>query len=922
MRPIKLTMSAFGPYASEVVLDLEKLGTSGLYLITGDTGAGKTTIFDAITFALYGAASGENRDPGMFRSQYADQATPTWVELVFDYAGKRYTVRRNPGYERPKNKGQGTTTQKAEAELHYPDGTVVSKPSEVDKAIVEIMGVDRGQFTKIAMIAQGDFLKLLVASTDDRNKIFQKIFHTVRYKSLQEALKAEFSALSREYDQLKASIAQSVSGIACAPDDLRLTQVQEAKAGLYQVENTLALLAELIESDTAAGEAAQKELKEIEKALEEITSALANHHTWQQARERMESARKEIVTIGEALQKAREAQTAAERENKPQIKQIADQVASINAGLPDYQALDEQTATTEKLRATIAAQSEKAVALEGRRKQAADEITALERERKELEPAAQEIARLEAERQKGEEKKKKLGELQGELRALETLQKQLEESQAAYVAAAGTANAENETAQRLLNAYLDEQAGILAGLLEPGKPCPVCGSTAHPAKAAKSAHAPTKAELDQAQKAAEDAQKAARDASGAAAKIKGQADEKAKAVSDLLAAFFGDPKIEGAGARIAGELAQIERELERLNAEIATRKARIDRLAKIDDLLPQKREESRKLEAETSGTEKALIENQTRLAALEENLKALRQKLQYTGKAAAEAARDALIAKQKRLEETLEAAQKAVNEQNQKLAELRAVVAENEKTLAGAKEIDAPALIAAQKEHRARKEELEKRQKEIHTRKTVNQNIANEIRERAGEIGEAEKKSSWLKALVDTATGGVSGKEKITLETYVQAAYFDRIIARANRRFLVMSGGQYEMRRKRVAENNRSQSGLDLDVVDHYNGTVRDIKTLSGGESFKASLSLALGLSDEIQSAAGGIRLDTMFVDEGFGSLDEGSLNQAMKALLNLTEGNRLVGIISHVAELKNRIEKQIIVQKTQNNGSKVTIIV
>ena len=235
---------------------------------------------------------------------------------------------------------------------------------------------------------------------------------------------------------------------------------------------------------------------------------------------------------------------------------------------------------------------------------------------------------------------------------------------------------------------------------------------------------------------------------------------------------------------------------------------------------------------------------------------------------------------------------------------------------------DKETLTAQRSELADRISDIARRRTLLHTRLTTNGNALENLRAKGSDLDGLEKQLSWTKALSNTANGTLSGKEKIALETYVQMTFFDRIIARANTRFMVMSGGQYELKRRREAEDNRSQSGLELDVIDHYNSTERSVKTLSGGESFKASLSLALGLSDEIQSSAGGIRLDTMFVDEGFGSLDEESLQQAIKALAGLTESNRLVGIISHVSELKERIDRQIVVSKDKHGGSRITLVV
>ena len=256
------------------------------------------------------------------------------------------------------------------------------------------------------------------------------------------------------------------------------------------------------------------------------------------------------------------------------------------------------------------------------------------------------------------------------------------------------------------------------------------------------------------------------------------------------------------------------------------------------------------------------------------------------------------------------------------LAGLKGKIDQLKKQLESKEDIDTEKLLEEKNALTEKKTELTEKSETISTRIYTNNRAKENISKKATELTTIEEKWTWVKALSNTANGNISGKEKIMLETYIQATFFDRIIDRANTRLMVMSGGQYELIRRQEASNYRSQSGLELDVKDHYNGSIRNVKTLSGGESFKASLSLALGLSDEIQSNAGGIKLDTMFVDEGFGSLDEESLQQAIKALADLSEGNRLVGIISHVAELKERIDKQVIVTKEKTGGSKVTIVI
>ena len=920
MRPIKLTMSAFGPYASKTVLNLDELGTNGLYLITGDTGAGKTTIFDAITFALYGEASGDNRESTMFRSKYASADTPTEVELTFIYAGKEYYIKRNPEYDRPKTRGEGFTTEKANAELHYPDGRVVTKLREVDRAVEEIIGIDRNQFTQIAMIAQGDFLKLLLASTDDRKKIFQKIFRTRCYYVLQERLKNESGKLGKEYETISASIRQYINGIVCDEDDVLSIKVKNAKAGMCSTEETLELLSTLIANDKEEEEKLDADQKNIGKSLEEITVTLTNHETWSKARKSLEKSRSDLEGATADLEILK-ANLKSEEANKLKIEAIRNQIAGIEAEIPEYQELDAKIKekdtlqkTTDKLSEDLTKQKEK---LESIKK----ELEALSEERKTLEKADKDKSELEAKKQKEEDKRKAVKDISKELKALEKLEKQLKKDQETYSKLAKDVQSKDEEYQRLFKQYLDEQAGIIAETLIDGTPCPVCGSTSHPIKAVKAENAPTKEQLDESKSTYEAAQKEAQNASEKAANTKGQRDEKRDTVLAMLGEMFGDVTIDDADELIKAKMAEIATALEEVQNAIDEQQKKIDRRNEIDELLPKKNKERDDLINSISEKDKTLSGNNATLISLKTRIDELVEKLKYESEKKAKEVKKELQGEQKKLEDAYKAADDAVKSQNEKIAGFKAAIKEAENTLADAKEIDEESIKAKQKELKSRNSEIDAKKKVINARKAANESAEKEIKAKSVEVLAVEVKWSWVKALSNTANGNISGKEKVMLETYIQMTYFDRIIARANTRFMVMSGGQYELKRRKEAENNRSQSGLELDVIDHYNGTERSVKTLSGGESFKASLSLALGLSDEIQSSAGGIKLDTMFVDEGFGSLDDESLDQAMRALQNLTEGNRLVGIISHVTELKERIDKQILVTKEKSGGSKIDML-
>ena len=920
MRPIKLIMSAFGPYASKTVLELDKLGTNGLYLITGDTGAGKTTIFDAITFALYGEASGDNRESTMFRSKYANAETPTEVELTFVYAGKEYYIKRNPEYERPKTRGEGFTIEKANAELHYPDGRVVTKLREVDRAVEEIMGIDRNQFTQIAMIAQGDFLKLLLTSTDDRKKIFQKIFRTRCYYVLQEKLKSESGKLGREYENISASIRQYIDGIKCDEDDVLSIKVRNAKSGMCSIEETLELLSTLIGNDKIEEEKLDEEQKGISKFLDEITATLTNHETWSKARKSLEKSKSDLSEAIADLEILK-ANLQSEEANKSKIEDIRKKIAAIEAELPEYQELDAKIKDIDKLQEGTDKLSDELNTAKAKLESLKKEMETFSEERKTLEKADKEKAELEAKKQKEEDKRKKLKDISKELKALEKIKKQLEKDQETYSELAKAVQLKDEGYQRLFKKYLDEQAGIIAETLVDGTPCPVCGSTNHPIKAIKAENAPTKEQLDESKSAYEAAQKEAQFASEKAAKTKGQTDEKRDAVLSMLTEMFGNVTIDDADGLIKNKIADIATVLEEVQNAIDEQQKKIDRRNEIDELLPKKNNERDDLINSISENDKTLSGYNATLISLKARIDELVEKLKYESEKKAKEVKKALQGEQKKLEDAYKAADDALKSQNEKIAGFKSAIEEANKVLAEAKEIDEDSVKAKQQELKERNGEIDKKKKIINARKSANESAEKEIRAKSAEVLDVEAKWSWVKALSNTANGNISGKEKVMLETYIQMTYFDRIVARANTRFMVMSGGQYELKRRKEAENNRSQSGLELDVIDHYNGTERSVKTLSGGESFKASLSLALGLSDEIQSSAGGIKLDTMFVDEGFGSLDDESLDQAMRALQNLTAGNRLVGIISHVTELKERIDKQIVVTKEKSGGSIIRII-
>lgn len=920
MRPITLTMSAFGPYAAKTVIELDKLGTNGLYLITGDTGAGKTTIFDAITYALYGEASGNTRDVNMFRSKYAEPSTPTEVELTFEYAQKIYTVKRNPEYDRPKARGEGYTTEKANAELHYPDGRVVTKLKEVNKAIVDIMGIDRSQFTQIAMIAQGDFLKLLLASTEDRKKIFQKIFRTQCYYQLQERLKQQTGDLAKDYGKIGDSIRQYINGIACHPDDVLMLEVDKAKKGELKNTEAVQLVEKLIDQDTAEQQKVLERIGELDKQKQKIAAQLAVAENRKTTEEKQEKAKENLARETQRL-KTLETEKNEAAAHQPEVQKAVEAIAKLEAQLPEYAEMQKKQTERTGLQKALEGLDQKIKKEEETAKKLALSIADLRAEQASLQNAGAAQAAQKAEKDRLAEQQKDLEALKKEYAAYQKLEAQLKKAQADYAQKSEDSGQKRAEYERKNKLYLDAQAGILAETLTEGVPCPVCGALEHPHPAQKPENAPTKQELEICKAKVEAAEKATQAASSKASTCNGQVDASRENLQARGQKLLGTDAVEEMERLCCEKQQQTAAALQKAEQQLKEIEKQLGRKDALDQLIPQKEGELEQCKTRRGGYETQQAGDGAKLQAAEKRLKELEEKLSYPSEAEANQALQQLRKQKEAWEKAIQETQKAHDECAKNLAALKGTLEGYQKTLQGMEKVDVQAVLAAQTEADQQKAVWQAQKNEISDRLAVNGPILKNLQPQISQMEETEKRLQCVQALSDTANGKLSGKEKIMLETYIQMTFFDRIIRRANVRLMVMSGGQYELKRRVNAENNRSQAGLELDVIDHYNGSERSVKTLSGGESFKASLALALGLSDEIQSSAGGIRLDTMFVDEGFGSLDEESLEQAVNALVGLTQGNRLVGIISHVSELKNRIDKQIVVTKEKSGGSKAEIL-
>lgn len=918
MRPLKITMSAFGPYAGKVTLDMQKLGKSGIYLITGDTGAGKTTIFDAISYALYGEASGNYRENTTLRSKYASADTPTFVELEFEYNNEIYKINRNPEYPRPNKRGEGFTKQSANAELVMPDGSVITKIKEVSAKVEEIIGINKNQFSQIAMIAQGDFRKLLNCETNERSKIFRKIFKTEPYHNIEIKLSSLFNELKRNREKEKSGIEQYINQLKCNENDTLSLELERAKSGDVLIEDVIKLAGEIINKDTLEYTKTQKNIESINEEIEKINSNIKLYENQEATKKAYAKASAKLEELKTKRNECEKAYKSAEAQRE-RLDDLTRKINLINSKMPKYDEL-------KSLENSIKERTQSFEKSNNLLKLKQQEITLLEKEIDEKSKALEEVKgadllvqKLTVQKEEINKKAEALKELKTEIDRCKTEQKNLKNAQSFAKSALDEYGALENEYNQIYIAFFNEQAGIIADGLKDGEPCPVCGSTSHPNLARKSENAPSQADVESAQNLVKKAQEKADKARDTTSALKSRFDEIAANVKSSAKKLFGtdDNVFDDYNSNINA----LKKEYDCTLALLKTANEKLSLYKKLDKEIPKIQEKQKSLsdEISTLNTQKASDE-----AFISENTKrvtSIKSELDFES---ADLAKDKLKEYTNLSNDIKNAIEKSKNDFDDiksKYDTQKGTKASLENALKEFKEIDLASLNEKSLKLNEYKKDIDETAKSLYSRIESNKLLVDNISEKRDILKGYDDKYVWLKALSETANGDISGKEKITLETFVQMTYFDSIIRKANIRLLTMSDGQYELVRRSDAETLKKNEGLALDVIDHFNASSRSVSTLSGGESFMASLCLALGLSDEIQSSNGGIKLDTMFVDEGFGSLDGEALDRALSALTSLSQGNRLVGIISHVDALCDRIDNKIVITKDRTIGSNAQII-
>ena len=927
MKPLKLTMSAFGSYAGKNVIDFTGQ-QQGIFLITGDTGAGKTTIFDAITYALYNQTSGGERNGNMMRSQYARPETETYVELEFLYRGQTYRVRRNPDYKITKTLKNGKIREQKvphSVELTLPDGTVFpEKKNATDAKIIEILGLTADQFSQIVMIAQGDFLKLLYTKSDERKMIFSKLFRTDIYWKIQENLRRKSMEMDERIQENDRAFEQEKSRIIPLPEseelplDELVERLRERLKDALKEQNLRRANVEELNKKITKYEEINKLFRSMEKIRQTGKELEARQAESKERRQQIENARKADKVLVAEQQNLRQQQ---------EVEQSAQAIAKMTETLANdqemFESLKTQLQEVEAIKKREAADlQKKMLALE----QSFPSYEALQNARSEEQQAKKVWEDL------GKTSEESFHKKEAGIAALKEQQKQqeqvVEQTKKNWEQTSLSASESAKHYEHMYEAFLKEQAGILAENLSAGCPCPVCGSTVHPDPAKLSDHAVTELEVEQAKKtraAAEekrDMAYAAFEAEKTEKQKLAQAVEKEEADFVLaqtiakqqrkeaeqnyvslqkIAEQIREKLVYPSLAEAKKQYAAMQKALEAAEQEIERKRQKVSELAEAMNTL--------------KGQKLAEEENQKtakKLAAKTE--KEYAKLLEKSGFVSEETYHLAILPERSRSK--LEREEKEYESQCLRQQSEQKLL---EKQVSGKTYTDTTELNEQLKAEKQALKEAEKTYMELHTAYENDRSVLQNCAVYLEKGKKLESEDQVIKSLSKTANGRLSGSAKIDFETYIQRQYFKQIIHEANKRLLTMSNHQFILKLKEEANTGRkTNEGLDLSVYSLVTDSERDVKTLSGGESFLAALAMALGLSDIVERSAGAIHPDMMFIDEGFGSLDAQSRQQAIEVLAELAGDSRMVGIISHVTELKEQIDRKLVVSRTDKGSRAV----
>ena len=951
MRPLSLTMTAFGPFPGRETIDFTLLGENPLFLINGPTGSGKTTILDAICFALYGKTTGDEREGAQMRSDLAATDTLTEVSFTFELAGRRFALRRSPEQQRPKARGEGFTTQAPEAELKelLQGGgeklIVATKVSEATREIEELTGLSVDQFRQVMVLPQGQFRQLLMADSNERERIFGQLFQTRIYRRLEESLKAKAAEIRRERErqlQLQQGMLEGASLESVAELETELVELEPAEKSAR--DDKTRKEAAFVAADKTYEQA--KALQE-EFARLEATAAKLKSHEQEKGRVDRERERLQRAERAGKLQPLLNERTRCQAELTETRNFLAQATARQQAaGRVLAEAIEKQT-ESKKLQQSLDQARQQTAQLEGYRIRA--DTLAATRQAFQAISLATEQAELLLNFKLLADQYLFLHELEQLARDRQRQDLLVKEKQAQEATLRQSFEKLERQATELELAWHRGQAAILAAELKAGEPCPVCGSCEHPAPATTGQKLPTQQEVER-------ARQQARDTFAAIEKAQKQTAEELEKLRDLERNIAARQDSVDAATSLPELKVQVGA-LQNRAAELKFALPDRHQVAELDTESLRKQLQSRKdalteTKAQMDAAEQELPASYREPGALEQAVAQALQKSQQLGRqiddlaaahqqaqnemAAATTAFASAESQQQKAETALKQAGdnwRAALENSpfadeegfstallneEQFEALKNQIADYDaagQRLSGAlqqlqgqlRDKERPDLNGLEEQHR--RAETDKHQatetwRQLDKRLSLLLETRKKLQKAAAEREELDEQYAVVGTLSDVANGQTGNK--ISLQRFVLSVLLDDVLIEASRRLSLMSKGRYQLLRKEDRAKGNKASGLELEVEDAYTGKLRPVATLSGGESFMAALSLALGLSDVVQAYAGGIRLDTLFIDEGFGSLDAESLDLAIRTLIDLQSAGRMVGIISHVAELKEQLARRI----------------
>ncbi len=872
MKPLYLKMQAFGPYAKCTEIDFSRL-KEGVFLITGDTGAGKTTIFDAISFALFGVVSGgrDSKNTKTLRSDFAKVEDITFVEFEFKYRNGIYRVKRMPEQQIMKLRGEGTKNQPAVAELILPDGEPISGVDKVNAKIIEELGIDQARFSQIAMIAQGAFRKILTEGSDSRSDMFRKIFDTSFYEEFQRELSERFTKLDNERKSTNERIGELLLSVEVSEDSQWFEKSCDAKARVHDPGYMTEVLEGVFSEEEAKITEIEKEIEALQERLKELHLKINSANEINALLKRRDALKEELtVLLGkrEAVEKEKKRLDAAERSRE--VKYVCDR-------------LDEITKKHQETKVNLRVNRERIINLED-----------------DIEKAKNKLTKAEEKAAPTEEMKAKIAVVEGLLPDMERVKKtgeMIAYKEKEYIIAREKSEEATGNYLKLRGRYFDNLAGVVAGELKAGERCPVCGSVEHP-YIAQMSEPVSREELEAAESAATKRTQIMSLAASELEKLKGEYNAILLRVKENGSVDTED--VDAAIDKCKALLLQLKKTVKENEAELeAARKVHIE----IENRYAQ-------LSGENAVLKASITEEAAMIESLEKELAAALSEKGFKDRDSAE---ECMLeeGELKRMKEAISLFEKMLNEKS-------AAVKEIEVQTEGKVRIETGELL--NEENILTEESVEKNTLRDALRLALDANVRiyKALEREKEKCKKLEAAYIVIRELADVANGRLA-RNKITFEAYIQQYYFNLIVEKANVRLASMTGGRYLLETK-AAGGTRGKGGLDLEVFDNNTGKKREVSTLSGGEGFMASLSLALGLSDMIQERNGGIRLDALFIDEGFGTLDATHLENAIRILSTLSGNDRLVGIISHVSELKERIDKKIVVKKLPDGSSSASI--